>query len=172
MLTFFEPPQRRRQCTNVHGLGCNVQDVVQNTANFAVQNTDQLRAARYFYPRQLLNRQTPCVLLVHRCHVIQTVEIRQVLQISTALHQLLCTTVQQANMRIATLYDFTIQLQNQTQHAVRGRVLWTKVNVEITNTLFARLGVVEITVSHHFASALSSPGRMYSAPSHGDMKSN
>lgn len=43
------------------------------------------------------------------------------------LSQLLSRAVQQADVRISTLNNLTVQLQNQTQHTVRRRVLGSKI---------------------------------------------
>jgi hypothetical protein len=50
-------------------------------------------------------------------------------------------------MRIDALDDFAIELQNQTQNAMRGRVLRAEVDVEITDVVFS-----------HYCFAFSSPG--------------
>jgi hypothetical protein len=50
-------------------------------------------------------------------------------------------------MRIDTLDDFTVELEHQPQHAVRGRVLGTKIDREIANFGFG-----------HYCFAFSSPG--------------
>ena len=77
-------------------------------------------------------------------------------------------------MRIAALHDLAVQFQHQTQHTMRCRVLRAEVDIEVADLLFARLSVIEsLGAVHHFApSFFSSPGRMYSAPSQGLMKSN
>ena len=77
-------------------------------------------------------------------------------------------------MRVAAFDDFTVKFQHKPQNPVRRRVLRAEVDVEVADLLFARQGVFEtFGAVHHFApSFFSSPGRMYSAPSHGLMKSN
>ena len=113
------------------------------------------------------------MFLIHRGHVIQPVEIRQVLQVRPAFHQFFSAAMQQADVGITALYNLTVQFQNQPQHPMRSRVLGTKVDVEIPDFLFAREGIVEITGAvHHASASFSSPGNTYCAPSHGDMKSN
>jgi hypothetical protein len=39
--------------------------------------------------------------------------------------------MQEADVRIGALNDLTIHLEHQSQHAVRSRVLWPKVQREI-----------------------------------------
>ena len=53
------------------------------------------------------------MFLVHRSHIVQPVKVGQVLQIRTAFHQLFGTTMQQANMWITSLDNFTIELQHK-----------------------------------------------------------
>ena len=83
-------------------------------------------------------------------------------------------------MRIATLNNLAVEFEHQTQNPMRRRVLRAEVNVEVADLLLAAQRVdaavvilgVKFGAVHHCAPSFSSPGRMYSAPSHGDMKSN
>lgn len=133
LLAFLEAPERRRQGADVHGLGRHVQQVVQDPADFRVQNPDDLATDRHLDAEQLLDGQAEGVFLVHRRHVVEAVEVRNVLQIGPRFHQLLGAAMQQADVRIDAFDDFAIQLQHQTQHAVRGRVLRAEVDVELAN---------------------------------------
>ena len=76
-------------------------------------------------------RQTEGVLLVDRRHVIEAVEIRDRLQVSFVLDQLLGAPVQEADMRIDTSHDLAVQLEHEAQHAVRGRMLRAEIDSEI-----------------------------------------
>jgi hypothetical protein len=40
-------------------------------------------------------------------------------------------------MRITALHNLAIQFQNQPQHTMRRRVLWTEIDVEIAYLLLA-----------------------------------
>ena len=75
----FKTPQRRGQRADVHRLRGDVEEVVQHPADFRVEHPDQLAAARHLGAGQLLDGQAPGMLLVHRRHVIEAVEIWQVL---------------------------------------------------------------------------------------------
>ena len=91
------------------------------------------------------------MLLVHRRDIIEPVKIGQVLQIGAAFHQLFRATMQQADMRVTALYDLSIQLKHQPQHAVRGGVLWPEIDVEVADALFACQRVVEAFGAVHHA---------------------
>ncbi len=103
----------------------------QEPPDLAEQHPDQLRAARHFKPEQLFHRETERVLLVHRCDVVEPVEIRDRLQIGLLLDQLLCAAVQEADMRIDALDHFAIKLEHEAQYPVRRRMLRPEVNGEI-----------------------------------------
>jgi len=49
-------------------------------------------------------------------------------------------------MRIAALDDLSVKLQDQTQNAMRRRMLRPEVDVEIPDPLFAGPGVAEFPV--------------------------
>ena len=153
--------------------------MVQNTAHFRVQHTDQLTTVRYIDAQQTLDGEAEGVFLVHRRHIVETIQIRDVLKIGARFHQLFGAAVQQTDMRIDASYQLAIQFQHQTQHAVRCRVLWAEIDGELaiihrprmrgqvvlvilerinSSTERARRGFV--SVSHYTqAPAFSSPGR-------------
>ena len=95
LFTLFEPPQRRGQGADVQRLRGGVQQVVQDAPDLAEQHPDQRWRGAAPRAGQPLNRQTPGMFLVHRRHIVQPVEIRQVLQIGPAFHQLFGAAVQQ-----------------------------------------------------------------------------
>ena len=83
-------------------------------------------------------------------------------------------------MRVAALDDFAVQFHDQTQNAVRRRVLRTEVDrvvldFRVTIGRVGRIGdmihLFEIVGHQALPSAFSSPGSTYCAPSQGDMKS-
>ncbi len=78
------------------------------------------------------------MLLVHRRHVVEPVEIGQVLQVGAALHQLLGAAVQEPDMRVAALDDLAVEFEHQPQHAVRRRMLRPEIDVEVPDLLLAR----------------------------------
>ena len=71
------------------------------------------------------------MLLVHRRHVIEPIEIADRLQIGLVFDQFLGAAVKQANMRIDALYDLAIKFQDKAQNPVSRGVLRPKIYREI-----------------------------------------
>src|SRR5580698_4883558 len=131
LLALLEAPERRGERTDVHCLRGDIENVRQQPADFRIKYADNLAAPRHRNVEQLFGGQTERVLLVHRRDVVKPVEIRNRLQIGLLLDQLFSATMQQADMRIDTLDDFTVELQHQAQHAVSCRMLRPEVDCEI-----------------------------------------
>jgi hypothetical protein len=70
------------------------------------------------------------------------VKIRQCLQVRLVLNQLLSATMQQPNVRICTLHDFSVQLQEQPQHSMGCWMLRSKIDGVVFN--FEFIGGIEI----------------------------
>ena len=104
----FKAPNWRGQRTNIHRLRRDIEHMRKNAANFGIKHADELRAARHANARQLFNRKTKGMLLVHRRDVIEAVQIRQRLQIGLMLHQLFRAAMQQANMRVDALNNLAL----------------------------------------------------------------
>jgi hypothetical protein len=77
------------------------------------------------------------MLLVHRRDIVETIEIGNGLQIGLGLDQLFGAAMQKADMRIDALDDFTIELQHETQHAVRRWVLRAEVDRKVADVMFS-----------------------------------
>ena len=110
LFALFKAPKRRGQGANVHSLGGDVQQVVQDPADFRIEDTDQACPARNRRVGQLFNRKTPGMFLVHRRHIIQPVEIWQILQIGPAFHQLFSAAMEQADMGVAAFDNLAVKL--------------------------------------------------------------
>ena len=123
----------------------------QDATDFAIQDADQLGAARHGDSEQLFRCQTKRVLLVHRRDIIEPVEIRDRLQIGLLLDQLFGAAMKQPDMRIETLHHLAVEFQHQTQHAVSRGVLRSEIDSEIPKS-----GLVHRTAS---ASRLAANGR-------------
>ena len=116
--------------------------MVQDTGDLAEQSADPLGTLGNLNVQQLLNSQGEALLVGHHGNIVQTIKVGQCLQVCLVLDQLLGTTVQQTNMGICADDLLSVQLQNQTQHTVSGRVLRTEVDCVVSN--LALLGAARL----------------------------
>jgi len=107
--------------------------MVQDARDLAKHGTDELGARGDLDVEQLLDSQREDLFVGHHGYVVETVEVGQGLHIRLVLAQLLGTAVQQADVGIGTDDLLAIELENQTQHAVGGRVLRTEVDRVVAN---------------------------------------
>jgi hypothetical protein len=118
--------------------------VVKNTGDLAKQSSDKLGSLRDFDVEKLLNSKREALLVGHHRDVIKSIKVRQSLEICLVLDQLLSTSVQQTDVGVGSDDLFTIELENQTQHAVGSGMLRTKVdgimsNLSVLDGVLARL---------------------------------
>ncbi|KAI6770051.1 hypothetical protein HG530_004680 [Fusarium avenaceum] len=144
LLTFLETPQERCQSTNIHSVGENGHQMVENTGDLAKQCSDELGSLRNFNVEKLLHGEREALLVGHHGDIIESIEVGKGLEICLVLDQLLGTSVQQTDVRIGSDDLFTIELENQTQHAVGSGMLGTEVdcvvsNLSVLNRVLARL---------------------------------
>ena len=131
LLALLEAPERRRQRADVERERRDVQDMVQDAADFAIEHADELAADRRRDPEQTLDRETERVLLVHRRDIVEPVEIRDGLKIGLVLDELFGAAMQKPDMRIDPAHDLAVELRNHAQHAVRRRMLRPEIDGEI-----------------------------------------
>lgn len=124
--------------------------MVQDTGDFAEQGTDPLGALGNLDVQQLLNSQGEALLVGHHGNIVQTVEVRQRLEVCLVLDQLLGTAVQQTDVGVGAHNLLSVQFQNQAQHTVRGGVLRTEVHCVMSDlALFRSAGLVVRGVEGH-----------------------
>src|SRR4029079_1804454 len=129
--------------------------VGEEPADLRIEYADELGALRDGDADELLHRERISVLLVHRRHVIEAVEIRQRLEIGLVLDQLLGAAMQQPDMRIDAFDDLAVELEHEAQHAVRGRVLRPEIDGEFAVVAVPLTGVglgilsAGFDLSHH-----------------------
>src|SRR6516164_3218159 len=66
LLALLEPPQRWSERAHVHGLGGDIEQMRKQPSDFAIEDADELRAARDRDAQKLFRRQAERMLLVHR----------------------------------------------------------------------------------------------------------
>ncbi len=153
LLAFLEAPERRRQRAHVERLRRDVQQMIEDAADLAIEHADQLPAPRHLDAQELLDRKAEGVLLVHRRDVVEPVEIRDRLQVRLVLDQLLGAPVQQPDVRVHALHDLAVELEDEAQHAVRRRMLRPEIDLEIAQRRFG----------HHAAPAVARARFAFSA---------
>lgn len=133
LLTLLEAPQERCQGTDIHSVGQDGHEMVQNPGNLAKQSTDVLGTDRDVNVQQLLNSEREALLVGHHRDVVETVEVGQGLQICAVLNELLGTAVQQTDVGIGAYNLLSVELEDQTQHTVGSGMLGPKVDGVVTD---------------------------------------
>src|SRR5208282_78683 len=103
----------------------------QQTADFAVQHADELPASGNLDAEQLFRREAERMLLVHRRHIVEPVEIRNRLHIGLVLDQLLGAARKKSDMRIDPFHHLAIELEDEAQYAVRRWMLRAEIDGEV-----------------------------------------
>src|SRR5436190_23989524 len=78
-LAFFEPPQERRDRSDIEPERADAQKMVQYPGDFRVEHPNILRSGWRRDPHQLFYGEREGMLLAHRRHVIEPVEVRDCL---------------------------------------------------------------------------------------------
>ena len=102
--------------------------MVEDTGNFGEQGTNPLGAFGDLNVEQLLDGQSKTLLVGHHRDVVETVKVRERLEVGPVLAQLLGAAMQKADVGVGTNNLFTLELENQAQHTVSGRMLGTEVD--------------------------------------------
>src|SRR5687767_6343008 len=103
----------------------------QETADLAIENADQLAAARHLKLQKPFDGKAKGMLLVHRRHIIEAVEIGDVLHIGLVFDELLGAAVEKANVRIDARDHLAVELEHKAQHAMGGRMLRAEIHCEV-----------------------------------------
>jgi hypothetical protein len=138
VFTVAEGVQERTHGADVERVRAQPHQVVQQARDLVEHDADVLRADRRFDAEQLFDGQHVAVLVAHHRHVVEAVHVRDRLQVGARFAQLLGAAVQQADVRVGALDHFAVEFEHEAQHAVRCRVLRTKVQ-----------GVI-LKLSHYF----------------------
>ena len=126
-LTLAEAVNQDVHRAAVKTVSAQPQQVVEQTRDFCVHDTYVLSAHRHIHAHHLFDGQAIRVFIGHHRHIVKAVHVGQRLDVGLAFSELFCSAVQQTDVRIGALDNFTVELQHQAQHAVRGRVLGTKI---------------------------------------------
>jgi len=142
LLALLETPKERREGADVHGVRQNRHKVVQNTRDFAKQRPNPLGPFWDLDVKEFFHSDGEALLVGHHGDVVQSVKVRQCLQICAILNQFLRPAVKQPNMWICTHDFFAIEFEDKAEHAVSGRVLRSEVDGIMPDLSFARITTV------------------------------
>jgi hypothetical protein len=146
LFTLLKAPQERSQSTNIHGVGQDGHEMVQDPGDFAEQGPDVFGTVGDLNVQQLLHSKREALLVGHHRNVVESVEVGQRLQVCAVLDELLCASVQEANVGIGAHNLLTIEFENQSQHTVGSGMLGTKVDCVVPD--FAVLCVFRLVLGH------------------------
>ena len=104
------------------------QQVIEDAGNFIKHHTDILGALWHRDAHELFDCHHVGVLVDHHRDVVKAIHVRQILNIGTGFGEFFGRAMQQADMRVRALNDFTVELKYQPQDTVRGGVLRSKVH--------------------------------------------
>src|SRR5262245_10497077 len=139
LLALLKAPQRWGERAHVHGLGGHVEQVRKKPPDLRVEHADELRSLGHLQLEEFLAGKAERMLLVHRRHIIEAIEIADGLQIGLVLNQLLSTAVKQTDVWIDAVHDLAVELQHPPQHTVRSGMLRAEVDVELADLRLGHL---------------------------------
>ena len=133
ILALAERVQEGRHRADVERMRAEPQQVIQDARDLVEHHADVLRALRDVDPEQTLDGEAVGVLVAHHGHVVETVHVRQRLDVGLVLGELLGRAMQEPDVRVGALDDFAVELEHEAQHAVGRRVLRSKVHGVVAN---------------------------------------
>ena len=111
----------------VQAVRAQPQQMVEQPGDFGVHDPNVLRTNRHIHAQHFFNCHAIRLLVGHHRHIVEPIHVRQGLNVRFAFGELLSSTVQQANVWVCALDDFTIKLQHQTQNTMGSRMLRPKI---------------------------------------------
>jgi hypothetical protein len=148
-LALAEGPQEDRHRAQVHGVGAQAEQVRRDARQLAADDADGLRARRRLDAHELLAGHRVGHVVGQRREVVETVGVGQELVEAQRLADLLLAAVQVADDRLAADDLLAVELEDQAQHAVRGRVLRPHVDEHVLGVAVLRdLDVEQAWVGH------------------------
>ena len=137
LFALAEGIQEYRHRPQVERIGTQPHQVVQDAGDLIEHGADVLRTLRRFDPHQRFDRTHVGVLVAHHRDVVESIHVADRLVERLGFSQFFRATVQQADVRVGAHDGFAIHFQDQTQHAMRGRMLRAEVHGVVADFLAA-----------------------------------
>ena len=123
LFALAEAVEHRRDGADIERVRAQPQQVAGDAVQLGEDHAHRLRARRRFDVQQLLHRQAVAQAVGDGRHVVHAVHVGVELRVGAVLGDLFHAAVQVADDAIGAQNLFAIQLEDDAQHAVRGRVL-------------------------------------------------
>ena len=116
--------QKHRQSANIHRESAETEQVGRDAREFAADYANELAARRQLFvnAEQLLHREGVGDVVSEWGQIIQAVGVRNELGIGHVLGDFFIAAMEVTHIRHSPGDDLSIQLQQDPQHAVRGRM--------------------------------------------------
>ena len=122
-LTLLKTPQKGRERAEVDRRCTHPHQVRDDAAQFARNDSQHFAALGDVEPHQFLDRQCQTHVVGHRRQVIHSVGQRHDLVVLPIFAELFESRVEITDVRNDPYHHLTVQFHDETQHAVRGRML-------------------------------------------------
>ena len=123
LLTFAEGVEEDGEGANVHGVRAEPDEVRVQPAQLGEQDANPLGALGDFQAEELFDGQAVAEIVGERIEVVDAVGERDHLLVELGFAGFFDTCVQVTDLGPDTDDDFAVKLDDQAQHAMRGRVL-------------------------------------------------
>ena len=123
LFALAEAVEHRRDGADIERVRAQPQQVAGDAVQLREDDADGLRARRRFHVQQLLDRQAVAQAVGDRRHVVHAVHVGIELRVGAVLGDLLHAAMQVADDALGAQHLLAVELEDDAQHAVRGRVL-------------------------------------------------
>ena len=113
---------------DVERMAAEPKQVIEDARDFVEHRADVLRAYRHLETQQPLDGETVRVLVAHHRHVIEPIHVRQRLEVGLVLGEFFGAAMQEPDVRIRPLDYLAVELEHESQHAVRRGMLRAEVH--------------------------------------------
>jgi len=93
LLSLLKAPQERCEGTNIHSVRQDGHQVIEDTGELCEEGSDPLGTLWDFDVQELLDCEREALLVRHHRNVVQSIEVRQCLEVCLVLDQLLRSSV-------------------------------------------------------------------------------
>lgn len=114
LFPLFETPEEWRQRTDVHGVGEDRHEVVEDAGDLAEQGANPFGALGHFDVEQFFDGEGETLFVCHHGDVVEAVKVGERLEVGFVFDQFLRATVQETDVWIRTYDLFAVELKNET----------------------------------------------------------